>query len=108
MRQLVLDYVPLWDIEEHEFNVEGLYNDATPFTMNRFYPHGRGISGDANGDKAVDILDAVYLVQFKFRSGPTPAIPGTGDPNADGRINVLDIIYLVDFLFRGGPAPLHP
>ncbi len=107
-RLFVQGYVPLWDIEDHEFSVEGMFYDATPFTINSTVPMVGHISGDANGDKAVDILDAVYLVGFKFRGGPPPAVLGTGDPNADGEVNVLDIIYLVDFLYRGGPAPLHP
>jgi len=67
--------------------------------------------GDLNCDGAINVLDIVYLVNYKFKSGPEPhcdPITACSDVNNDGQVNVLDIIYLVDYKFKGGPAPNCP
>jgi len=63
--------------------------------------------GDATGDGIINILDIVYLIDFKFKGGPAPAPYPLcqGDPNCDCVVNILDIVYLIDFKFKGGPAP---
>jgi hypothetical protein len=66
------------------------------------------VCGDANGDEAVDISDAVFLVNYVFRNGPDPSDALASDPNGDGVINVGDIVYLVNFMFRDGEPPNCP
>ncbi len=63
------------------------------------------VCGDVNDDNAVNILDIIFLIDYKFKEGPAPAYPGLADVNYDGLINILDIIYLIDFKFKGGPEP---
>jgi hypothetical protein len=62
--------------------------------------------GDANFDGAINIGDAVYIVSYIFRNGPSPRPLQAGDVNSDGTINIGDAVYLVNYLFRQGPPPL--
>lgn len=62
--------------------------------------------GDANLDGALNIGDAVYIIGYIFRNGPSPRPLAAGDVNTDGAINVGDAVYLVNYLFRQGPPPV--
>ncbi len=64
--------------------------------------------GDANSDGTVNILDIVYLINFKYKNGPAPDPLISADVNSDGIINILDIIYLINNEYKGGPAPNCP
>ena len=64
--------------------------------------------GDANGDRAVNIGDAVYLVNFIFKGGPAPNPAAAGDANADGATNIGDAVHIINYIFKGGPAPKCP
>ncbi len=66
------------------------------------------ICGDVNNDGTVNVLDIIFLIDYKFKGGPAPAILASADVNSDGSINVLDIIFLIDFKFKGGPPPNCP
>ncbi len=59
--------------------------------------------GDVNIDGAVDVGDAVALINFTFRQGPGPDPVGISDANCDSDVNVGDIVYLINFVFNGGP-----
>lgn len=61
--------------------------------------------GDANNDDRLNISDAVFIVNYVFKSGPSPSPLQIGDVNCDGAVNVSDVIYLVNYLFKGGPLP---
>jgi hypothetical protein len=65
--------------------------------------------GDANNDAAVDIGDAVYLIQFVFAGGPAPddcnIQYGFGDSNGDDAVDISDADYLIEYIFAGGPCP---
>ncbi|MEE9444014.1 MAG: FG-GAP-like repeat-containing protein [candidate division Zixibacteria bacterium] len=63
------------------------------------------ILGDANGDGATNVGDAVYIINFVFKGGPAPDPVLSGDANCDGATNVGDAVYLINFVFKGGPAP---
>lgn len=63
------------------------------------------LAGDANHDGNVNVGDAVYLVNYIFRSGPPPAYLAEGDANGDCNVNIGDAVYLVNYIFRGGPSP---
>jgi len=65
--------------------------------------------GDMQPDGVVNILDIVYLINYKFLipPGPPPYSLVKADVNHDGVINVQDIVYLINykFLVPPGPAP---
>jgi hypothetical protein len=60
--------------------------------------------GDVNDDNDVNILDIVFLINFKYKGGPAPELLVTADVNHDGDINILDIVYLINFKYKGGPG----
>ncbi|MCK5126326.1 MAG: hypothetical protein KAR42_08715 [candidate division Zixibacteria bacterium] len=64
-----------------------------------------GGRGDANSDGAINIGDAVYVINYAFKGGPAPNPISAGDANCDGNCNVGDAVYLVNYAFKGGPAP---
>ena len=66
------------------------------------------ICGDANGDRAVNIGDAVYVINYIFKGGKNPVPIEAGDANCDHAVNVGDAVYVVNFIFKGGPAPCCP
>jgi hypothetical protein len=66
------------------------------------------VCGDGNGDGAVDVGDAVYIINYVFKGGPAPEILDAGDANADGLCDVGDAVYLINYAFKGGPAPQCP
>jgi hypothetical protein len=74
-------------------------------------PHRRFRRGDANGDGALDLSDAVgILLELFAAAAPPPSCEDADDANDDGRLDVSDPIFFLEALFRGGglpPAP-HP
>jgi len=63
-------------------------------------------AGDVTGDRKVLLTDIVFLINYLFRSGPTPNPFCRGDVNFDNAILLPDIVYLVNFIFRNGPQPV--
>jgi len=76
-------------------------------------------NGDSNGDNALDLSDAVYLLSHLFQGGPAavlfcdPAGPKeegcaaeNGDSNGDNALDLSDGIYLLGHLFQGGLPPV--
>ncbi len=64
-----------------------------------------GFAGDANADGSTNVGDAVYLINYIFKSGPAPSPLKNGDVNCDDAINVGDAVYLINYIFKGGPGP---
>jgi hypothetical protein len=64
--------------------------------------------GDVTFDGGlVDVCDAVYLINYIYRNGPSPLHPISADINGpDDAIDVQDIVYLINYLYREGPLPL--
>jgi len=60
-----------------------------------------GLTGDANGDGGINLLDILYLVDFLYGEPPghPPEPSHIGDVNSDGDINLIDIISLIDQLY---------
>jgi C1A family cysteine protease len=63
------------------------------------------VHGDANGDKTVDVSDAVYLIEYIFSGGSGPNPPSSGDNNCDNSTDISDVVYLIAYIFGTGPAP---
>ncbi|MEZ5359327.1 MAG: agmatine deiminase family protein [Candidatus Zixiibacteriota bacterium] len=63
------------------------------------------LCGDANGDLSVNVADAVYIINYIFKSGPPPDPIEAADVNGDGSTNVGDAVYLINYIFNSGPSP---
>ena len=63
------------------------------------------VCGDANGDKAVNVGDAVFVINYIFKSGPVPPNRDCADPNNDGFVNVGDAVFTINYIFKGGTPP---
>ncbi len=66
------------------------------------------ICGDVDNEGNVNILDVVYLINYKYKSGPEPYILRLGDVDNINPINILDIVYLINFKYKSGPEPNCP
>jgi hypothetical protein len=66
------------------------------------------VCGDADGNGTVIVADAVYVIDFIFKGGPTPAPLPAGDANGDGFVNVTDAVYVITYIFQAGPEPICP
>jgi hypothetical protein len=71
-----------------------------------FVNTGSYLPGDADASGAVDVDDAVYLINYIFAEGPAPVPMNSGDSDASCEINIDDVVYVVIYVFSGGPAPL--
>ncbi|MCP4705718.1 MAG: hypothetical protein GY865_14055, partial [candidate division Zixibacteria bacterium] len=47
----------------------------------------------------------VFLINYKYKSGPAPAIPESANINGDTEIDILDIVFLINFLYKSGAEP---
>ncbi len=65
------------------------------------------ICGDVNADQAVNLIDILYLIDYKYGTppGPAPQPEESGDVNHDGAINLIDILYLIDYKYGTPPGP---
>ncbi len=66
------------------------------------------IRGDANGDRSLDIADAVTIILYLFNKGATPICLDALDADDALSIEITDAIYVLSLLFLGGPAPPAP
>jgi hypothetical protein len=72
--------------------------------------HGFPIKcGDVNGNKKVDLGDAVYLLGYLFKGQAAPLCPmNRADVNSNGKVDLGDAVYLLGYLFKGQAAPVCP
>jgi hypothetical protein len=78
----------------------------TPQFISRCFHTAPYLCGDANGDRFVDIVDVVYLVNYLFKEGPAPVFPS--DANCDQNTDIADAVYLVNYVLKDGPPPCDP
>ncbi|MEM7261463.1 MAG: carboxypeptidase regulatory-like domain-containing protein [Planctomycetota bacterium] len=64
--------------------------------------------GDCNGDGALDIGDAIFILGALFSGGPEGDCADACDVNDDGAKDIGDAIYALGNLFSGGPNPPAP
>ncbi|MFN0057675.1 MAG: proprotein convertase P-domain-containing protein [Planctomycetota bacterium] len=64
--------------------------------------------GDANGDSAFNLADAVFALSALFSSGATPTCGDAADANDDGALDLADVIHTLNALYLGGPLPPSP
>jgi hypothetical protein len=66
------------------------------------------LCGDANSDGAVNVSDAVSIINYVFVGGDAPDPYEAGDSNCDGSVNVSDAVYIINYVFIGGNIPCDP
>jgi hypothetical protein len=90
-----------------EFKVEGTdpygEKDICQFQVDVAPPEY--ICGDANSDYAVNVSDAVHIVNFVFIGGDSPSPYFAADANCDGDVNVSDAVWIINYVFVGGADP---
>jgi len=86
--------------------LNGIYYDYVPeFVPGKIVVYAPYICGDVDNDQKIDLLDILYLIDYKFKDGPAPESLESADVNMDGNVNLLDILYLIEYKFKDGPAP---
>ena len=56
------------------------------------------------GSEAVDMADAIYILQYLFAGGAALPCEKAADANDDnGAINLGDSVYILQYLFANGP-----
>jgi len=103
----------LEDIENAQISASSAYYDwvygwAAYDEMETLAKENPCVCGDADGNMAVNIGDAVRLISFIFRGGPPPDPYDAGDADCDAAVNVGDAVYLINHIFKGGPEPCCP
>lgn len=58
-------------------------------------PTGGALPGDANGDKAVDILDLVSIIDHIVSGTPCVSMDNA-DANGDEIVDILDLVWIID------------
>jgi regulation of enolase protein 1 (concanavalin A-like superfamily) len=66
------------------------------------------LRADADGNGAVEITDAVVLLDYLFLGGTAPACSKAADADDSGELDITDAIYALAYLYLGGPAPPAP
>ncbi|HVR75847.1 MAG TPA: PKD domain-containing protein [Planctomycetota bacterium] len=66
------------------------------------------LRGDADGDRALSITDAVRILAYLFSGGAAPPCLDAADVTDRGRVDVSSAISLLNFLFLGGVPPMVP
>ncbi len=109
-RFILSDYIELTDAMQFKFIAEDIsYNGdngsggslveaALDDFLIEYISSGSGVVGDVNNDLAVDVLDAVLVVNMILgNESPNYA---TADLNNDSQINVQDIILLINIILN--------
>jgi len=69
----------------------------------------RFLRGDANGDAAIDLPDAVRIIWYLFLGSEKPGCMDAADADDTGDLDLSDAMYLLGWLFTGAndapPAP---
>ena len=67
------------------------------------------VRGDADGDGAITVIDAIFTLNALFAGGPQPACAKAADTDDDGILILIDPIFTLNYLFiRGSAEPPAP
>jgi hypothetical protein len=69
---------------------------------------GLFVRGDVDGDGAIMINDAIWILHYLFASGPANDCMDSADVNDDGHIDLSDPVSVLSYLFAGGDQPPPP
>ncbi|MBD3217067.1 MAG: hypothetical protein GF310_02235 [candidate division Zixibacteria bacterium] len=86
-------------------NCPNVYNPAQTDSDGNGAGDACDICGNANGDDAVNISDAVHIINYIFIGGLPPYPYEAGDANCDANVNVSDAVWIINYIFIGGYAP---
>ncbi|MCP4705387.1 MAG: hypothetical protein GY865_12355 [candidate division Zixibacteria bacterium] len=64
--------------------------------------------GDVDNSGKIDILDIVFLINFRYKGGPAPEFMASAEVNNDGRLDILDVVHLINFRYKSGPDLICP
>ena len=64
--------------------------------------------GDTDGGGAVDISDAVLVLNWLFAGGTEPACTDAADSDDSGDVDITDAVRILNWLFSGGVEPASP
>jgi len=67
-----------------------------------------GTCGDVNHDGDINILDVVFIVNYKYKGGLAPDPLNIANVDGIDPINILDVVYIINYKYKGGPAPNCP
>jgi len=65
------------------------------------------IRGDADADGAINLVDAIAILNHLFSGGTIPC-HDAADIDDDGTLSLPDAIGLLGYMFSNGPAPPPP
>ena len=106
VKGFIESYGLIWGTSDYPFTVSGEYNDNQPFEVMGTVKMTGHRPGDINLDGRVNVIDILFLVDYKFREGPPPEPLEIADFNCDEIVNILDILYLISFEYNDGPEPM--
>jgi subtilisin family serine protease len=69
------------------------------------FPTSIFINGDCDSNLRVNLGDAVFLINYIYKSGQPPIVRESAENNCDLEVNVGDAVSLINYIFRSGPAP---
>jgi hypothetical protein len=66
------------------------------------------VRGDVNDDGAVNIVDAIAILDYLFAGGDMPPCLDAADIDDNGSLEITDPIIILRYLFADGPPPVFP
>jgi len=61
---------------------------------------------DITGDDLINILDAIYLLNYLYKNDDLSlSLETGGDVDSSGDINILDAVFIIYFCYKDGPPP---
>jgi len=63
------------------------------------------LCGDVDQTETVNILDIVFLINYKYKEGDTPFNLSIANVDCKSPVNILDIVHLINYKYKSGPRP---